>query len=331
MLSKTVTIRNAFDLAKAAEQSLTKQAHGKSYLHFQTKVIYVAEINRTSKNKVIPKPIPETQLIHAVRSVGFPGVVEIRNFDCCCHPCVSNSGQCVVEQSDEWRPVACQKSNRNWKKKIGETPWVPLKIHKGMENESIMETDTMMENMMVTEIETIMENESVMETRTMMEKVETESLGDTDNSHSDFDSTLLDSENEINDNDSSALSSIAESDLESEISIVEIESESECEAFSWSQVQEQLLNCKTFPDLEYVTAKIKEPSLTGTKPHIYFEDSNIIDQIAYHFLPPNAPIGYIPVQNYGDGNCFCRAISQLIFGNEDHHLEMRMHIVLEAV
>ena len=107
MLSKTITIRNAFDLAKAAEQSLTKQAHGKSCLHFQTKVIYVAEINRTSKNEGIPKLIPETQLIHAVRSVGIPGVVEIRNFDCCCHPCVSNSGQCVVEQSDEWRTVAC--------------------------------------------------------------------------------------------------------------------------------------------------------------------------------------------------------------------------------
>ena len=107
MLSETITIRNAFDLAKAAEQSLTKQAHGKSCLHFQTKVIYVAEINRTSKNKGILKPIPETQLIHAVRSVGIPGVVEIRNFDCCCHPCVSNSIQCVVEQSDEWRTVAC--------------------------------------------------------------------------------------------------------------------------------------------------------------------------------------------------------------------------------
>ena len=34
MLSETITIRNAFDLAKAAEQSLTKQAHGKSCLHF---------------------------------------------------------------------------------------------------------------------------------------------------------------------------------------------------------------------------------------------------------------------------------------------------------
>ena len=211
-----------------------------------------------------------------------------------------------------------------------------------MENESIMEIDTMMENMMVMEIETIMENESMMEISNVMENVietnddmeipsditerncmDTESLRDTDDSHSDFDLTLSDSENEINDNDSSALSSIAESDLESEISIVEIESESECEAFSWSQVQEQLLNCKTLPDLEYVAAKIKEPSLTGTKLHIYFEDSNIIDQIAYHFLPPDAPIGYIPVQNYGDKNCFCRAISQLIFGNEDHHLILK--------
>ena len=122
MLAETITIRNAFDLAKAAEQALTKQVHGKSCLLFQTKVIYVTEINRTSKNEGIPKPIPETRLIHAVRSVGIPGVVQIRNFDCCCYPCISNSDQCVIEQSDEWRTVASQKSNRNWKKKIGESP-----------------------------------------------------------------------------------------------------------------------------------------------------------------------------------------------------------------
>ena len=32
-----------------------------------------------------------------------------------------------------------------------------------------------------------------------------------------------------------------------------------------------------------------------------------------------------------DGNCFCRSISQLVYGSEDHHVEMRYRIVIDSV
>ena len=83
MLPGNVTIRNTFNLAKAAEQALTKQSNGKSCVHFQTKVMYLEEIIQKLKDEGIPKTVPDTRLIHAVRSVGIPGLVQIRNFDCC--------------------------------------------------------------------------------------------------------------------------------------------------------------------------------------------------------------------------------------------------------
>ena len=42
-------------------------------------------------------------------------------------------------------------------------------------------------------------------------------------------------------------------------------------------------------------------------------------------------ITYLPVKNFGDGNCFAQAISQFLYGTENHHLEVRIRIVLEAV
>ena len=32
-----------------------------------------------------------------------------------------------------------------------------------------------------------------------------------------------------------------------------------------------------------------------------------------------------------DGNCFCRSISRLAYGSEDHHIEMRCRLVIDSV
>ena len=64
--------------------------------------------------------------------------------------------------------------------------------------------------------------------------------------------------------------------------------------------------------------------------HNTFSECNAIDDIALHFLPKYSPTGYLPVKNFGDGNCFAQAISQFLYGTESHHLEVRIRIVLEA-
>ena len=102
MLAENTTVQNAFDLAKEAEV-LTKQPKGESCMHFQTKVMYVQVIDRKLEDEGIAKAIPETRLIHAVRSLGTPGLVKIRHFDCCCQPCIHNTDNCTVKQADDWQ------------------------------------------------------------------------------------------------------------------------------------------------------------------------------------------------------------------------------------
>ena len=92
-----------------------------------------------------------------------------------------------------------------------------------------------------------------------------------------------------------------------------------------------MLECANFKQLEAAVATIKEPPLITSQVHNTFSECNVIDHIALHFLPKDSPTGYLPVKNFGDGNCFARAISQFLYGTENHHLEVRIRIVLEAV
>ena len=102
MLAENITVQNAFNLAKEAEV-LNKQPKGQSCMHFQMKVIYVPVVDRNIEDEGIPKAISETRLIHAVRSLGTPGVVER---PCsCCRPCIHNTGNCTVKQADDWQVV----------------------------------------------------------------------------------------------------------------------------------------------------------------------------------------------------------------------------------
>ena len=93
-------------------------------MHFQTKVIYVPVIDRNIEDEGIPKAIPQTRSIHAVRSLGTPSVVEIRHFDCCCRPCTHNTDNCTVKQADEWKVVVTRQSNENLKKNKIDSSWV---------------------------------------------------------------------------------------------------------------------------------------------------------------------------------------------------------------
>lgn len=47
------------------------------------------------------------------------------------------------------------------------------------------------------------------------------------------------------------------------------------------------------------------------------------------FFPEDGPGGYVPVKVEGDGNCCPRALSMLLFGNEDSHIELRCRLVSE--
>ena len=204
--------------------------------------------------------------------------------------------------------------------------------------ESVTENPDMMENQVV------MENQDVMENDAMMENIKEPIPKDSTDSDSYYSSS---SEDE----------SLSEGELDSDINVIEIDSDVEDksngnklyfkgvkrkltwsllgtknkEETSWEAIQNQLLECANFKQLEAAVATIKEPPLIRRQVHNTFSECNVIDDIALHFLPKDSPTGYLPVKNFGDCNCFAQAISQFLYGTENYHLEVRIRIVLEAV
>lgn len=50
---------------------------------------------------------------------------------------------------------------------------------------------------------------------------------------------------------------------------------------------------------------------------------------AEKLLPSHGPKCVEPKQTYGDGNCLYRAMSRIICGNEDRHVELRTRTFIE--
>ena len=96
------------------------------------------------------------------------------------------------------------------------------------------------------------------------------------------------------------------------------------------QVNEKLSLCKTFSDVEIVCMKFypmfSSYALGISTKNLLRRD---VDTTALQLLPPNRPLGYLPALTVGDGNCMTRALSQIVFGHEKFHIEMRCRITAE--
>ena len=55
------------------------------------------------------------------------------------------------------------------------------------------------------------------------------------------------------------------------------------------------------------------------------------DFVALHYLPTDAPDSYAPIKIVGDGNCFSRAVSFILYHSQNRHSEIHTHIVYKGV
>lgn len=46
--------------------------------------------------------------------------------------------------------------------------------------------------------------------------------------------------------------------------------------------------------------------------------------VAEKIFLSDGPAGFEPIQRHGDGNCLYRAMSRILCGNEDMHVELRV-------
>jgi hypothetical protein len=60
-------------------------------------------------------------------------------------------------------------------------------------------------------------------------------------------------------------------------------------------------------------------------------EKNKIDLVSEILYPSDAPCSLKPLQCYGDGNCFYRSISTILFGTKEYHIECRVRTSLELV
>ena len=61
------------------------------------------------------------------------------------------------------------------------------------------------------------------------------------------------------------------------------------------------------------------------------KNSARVDKVALSSLPKDAPVGLYPYETTGDGNCFPWALSKALFGNESHHREICLCLVIEGI
>lgn len=104
------------------------------------------------------------------------------------------------------------------------------------------------------------------------------------------------------------------------------------EVIGWCLMQRKFANCQSFASMQAIVNTFSgPPPPLGNCEQTLKTSRSVIDEDAFRFYPNDAPCDYLPVQTYGDGNCFPRALSILLYGSQRKHLEIRGRIVYQAI
>ena len=106
--------------------------------------------------------------------------------------------------------------------------------------------------------------------------------------------------------------------------------------YDWNLVHRKLLQSKSFHELKLIAEN--ELNKVPPLPHRFVGDKSLsgdtIDNVAMKFFSADTPQKFLchhAVITGMDGNCFCRSISRLVFGSQEHHLQIRCRIVMDSV
>ena len=82
---------------------------------------------------------------------------------------------------------------------------------------------------------------------------------------------------------------------------------------------------------QYVNNNPLSPFVGEPQYNLSNEEMDNVDLVALHHMPRDAPRNVGPLQIIGDGNCFPRTMSYIMFKDQSRYMEMRVRIVYEAV
>ena len=106
--TEEVTINSAREFFDACKEHLETR-HTEGCVHFLQTFEFTNKIaNRPNTKKWTS--VPDTRKIHSITNVPKKGVINIRNFLCCCNGCIHGDGPCTNEVCpDRWRTYDLQK------------------------------------------------------------------------------------------------------------------------------------------------------------------------------------------------------------------------------
>ena len=100
----------------------------------------------------------------------------------------------------------------------------------------------------------------------------------------------------------------------------------------WTEHLNQMSEITIFSELrDYIESNPTPELNVNIDTKMYESDKNILDFVALHYLPSDAPDSYAPVKITGDGNCFPCSVSYVAFCTQNKHAEIRTRIVYEGV
>ena len=110
-----------------------------------------------------------------------------------------------------------------------------------------------------------------------------------------------------------------------------IDMQNSTRALTWEDRVNALTACNSYAELHTYVSQNPLPGLEcNISLNMSQQDMDQIDFVALHYSPSDAPASCAPVCIIGDGNCFPRTLSYILFRTQDRHLEMRTRIVYEA-
>lgn len=103
---------------------------------------------------------------------------------------------------------------------------------------------------------------------------------------------------------------------------------------NWDNILRTMKGFKNFDSLAQYVRSLSEfceiSSLKGNKHLSHYKR----DALAYSLIPDDCVVSRdnaFPIYTKGDGNCFLYSLSRIVYGHEEHHIEMKVRVIVEAV
>ena len=87
----------------------------------------------------------------------------------------------------------------------------------------------------------------------------------------------------------------------------------------FKRAQESLLKAKSWNDFLCASQKIKQGVIDFAFPSLLYlsREHATRDETSTVLMPSDANPCLVPMKSFGDGNCFYRSLSLVVFGNEE--------------